>query len=166
MSTTIYLAIPIMLALAVAQTAVLPRFPILGLVPLLPFLVALAWGLLRGINEGIVWAFVGGLFLDLFSVSPLGATALAFMLAITAVTWIENAFPTSRFFLPVIMAALATLIYLFVHLILLRLLGHPINLQTAAELSPTALLHGALILPIYWFMYYLDQLFRPRPVKI
>ena len=61
MSSTIYLAIPVMLVLAVVQTAVLPRFPIFGLVPLLPFLVALAWGLLRGMNEGIVWAFVGGL---------------------------------------------------------------------------------------------------------
>jgi rod shape-determining protein MreD len=166
MSSTIYLAFPVMLALAVLQTAVLPRFPILGMVPQIALLVALAWGLLRGINEGIVWAFVGGLCLDLFSVAPIGTTALAFMLAITAVTWIENAFPTSRFFLPVVMAALATLIYLFIYLLLLRLLGHPINLQTAAELSPTALLHSALILPVYWIMYLLDQLFRPRPVKI
>ncbi len=166
MSSTIYLALPVMLALAVLQTAVLPRFPILGMVPQLPLLVALAWGLLRGINEGIVWAFIGGLCLDLFSVAPLGTTALAFMLAITAVTWIENAFPTSRFFLPVVMAALATLIYLFIYLLLLRLLGQPIDLQTVAKLSPTALLHSALILPIYWIMHLLDQLFRPRPIKI
>lgn len=166
MSTSIYLAVPIMVLLAVVQTAVLSRLPILGLIPQFPFLVALAWGLLRGVNEGIVWAFIGGLCLDLFSVGPMGATALAYMLAILAVTWIENAMPTNRFFIPIIMAVLATVIYLFIYLLLLRLLGHSINLQALAELSPTAILHGALILPIYWLMVFLDRTFHPRPVEL
>jgi rod shape-determining protein MreD len=166
MSSTIYLAIPVMLLLAVVQTAVLPHFPILGLVPQVPFLVALAWGLLRGMNEGIVWAFIGGLLLDLFSVAPMGVTSLSFMLAILAVIWIENAMPADRFFIPVIMAIAATVIYLLVYLILLRLLGYPTTLQGAAALLPTAILHGALILPIYWLMAYLDRIFRPRPVEL
>ncbi len=166
MSSSIYLAVPVMLVLTVAQTAVLPRFPIVGLIPQLPFLVALSWGLLRGVNEGIVWAFIGGLCLDLFSVGPLGVTALAYMLAILAVIWIENAMPANRFFLPIIMAALATLIYLFIYLFLLQLLGHQISMQVVTGISSTVILHGALILPIFWLMYYLDQTFRPRPVKL
>ena len=166
MSSTIYLAIPVMLLLAVVQTAVVPHFPILGLIPQLSFLVALAWGLLRGMNEGLVWAFVGGLLLDLFSVAPLGVTSLSFMLAILAVVWIENAMPADRFFIPVIMAAVATIIYLLVYFIFLRLLGYPTSLQGAAALLPTAVLHGLLILPVYWLLYYLDRAFRPRPVEL
>jgi rod shape-determining protein MreD len=166
MSSTIYLAIPVMLLLSVVQTAVLPRFPILGLVPQLPFLVALAWGLLRGMNEGIIWAFIGGLLLDLFSVAPMGTTAFSFMLAILAVVWIENAIPADRFFVPVIMATAATIIHLLIYLILLRLLGYPTTLQGAAALLPTAILHGALILPVYWLLFYLDRFFRPRPVEL
>lgn len=166
MSSTVYLAIPVMLLLAVVQTAVLPHFPILGLIPQLSFLVALAWGLLRGMNEGIVWAFIGGLLLDLFSVAPMGVTSLSFMLAILAVVWIENAIPADRFFVPVIMTAAATVINLLIYLILLRLLGYPTTLQEAAALLPTAILHGALILPIYWLMFYLDRTFRPRPVTL
>lgn len=166
MSSTIYLAIPVMLLLAVVQTAVVPHFPILGLIPQLSFLVALAWGLLRGMNEGLVWAFVGGLLLDLFSVAPLGVTSLSFMLAILAVVWIENAMPADRFFIPVIMAAVATIIYLLVYFIFLRLLGYPTSLQGAAALLPTAVLHGLLILPVYWLLYYLGRAFRPRPVEL
>jgi rod shape-determining protein MreD len=166
MSSTIYLAVPVMLLLAVGQTAVLPHFPILGLVPQLPFLVALAWGLLRGMNEGIIWAFIGGLLLDLFSVAPLGVTSLSFMVAILAVIWIENVMPADRFFIPVIMAIVATIISLLVYLILLRLLGYPTTLQGAAALLSTAILHGLLILPIYWLLYYLDRIFRPRPVEL
>ncbi len=166
MGSSIYLAVPVMILLAVVQTAVLPRFPILGLIPQLPFLVALSRGLLRGVNEGIVWAFIGGICLDLFSVGPVGATALAFMFSIVAVIWIENAMPANRFFIPIIMAALATLIYLFVYFLLLRLLNYPSNWQLLTDLLPTALLHGALVLPVYWIMSFLEQRFRPRPVKI
>ena len=166
MSSTVYLAIPVMLILAVVQTAVLPRFPILGLVPQLPFLVALAWGLLRGMNEGIIWAFIGGLLLDLFSVAPMGATSFSFMLAILAVIWIENAIPADRFFVPVIMAIAATIISLLIYLILLRLLDYPTTLQGTAALLPTAILHGAFILPVYWLLFYLDRIFRPRPVQL
>jgi len=166
MSSSIYLAVPLMLLLTVAQTAVLPRFPLLGLIPQLPFLVALAWGLLRGIEEGVVWAFVAGFCLDLFSIGPMGLTALTFMTAVLTVTWIEQNFPQNRFFMPVIVAILGTLIYLFLYLFLLRLLGYQSNLLAAASLPPVAILHGALILPVYWLMYFLDRRFRPRRVEI
>ena len=50
MAVNFYVAIPLMAVLAILQTAVLPRFPIAGLEPQLVFLVALAWGLLRGLE--------------------------------------------------------------------------------------------------------------------
>ena len=61
MRYSIYFAIPLMLLLAVVQTAVLPKFTILGASPQLPFLVALTWGLLHSREEGMIWAFVAGL---------------------------------------------------------------------------------------------------------
>ena len=82
MAVNFYAAIPLMAVLAILQTAVLPRFPIAGLEPQLVFLVALAWGLLRGLEEGLVWAFIAGLWLDLFSMTPLGLSSLAFMAAV------------------------------------------------------------------------------------
>ena len=75
MSSSIYVAIPVMALLTVLQTAVLPHFPIFGLVPQLPFLFALAWGIVRGLDEGVVWAFVAGFLVDLLSVTPLGISA-------------------------------------------------------------------------------------------
>lgn len=166
MSSSIYLSVPVMVLLTVVQTAVLPRFPILGLIPQLSFLVALSWGLLRGPNEGLVWGFVGGFFLDLFTIAPMGVTALSFMVAILAVTWIEHAVSSSRFFIPIITAVLATIFYLVVYLLLLRLLGIQTTIQAASSLSPVAILHGALILPVYWLMYYLDRIFRPRRIEL
>ena len=166
MTPSLYLAVPLMLFLTVVQAAVLPYFTILGLTPQLPFLVALAWGLLRGTNEGVVWAFVAGFFLDLFSLSPMGVTSLTFMVAIVAVTWIGQALPSSRVFLPAVLAGLSTLLALFLQLLLLQLLGHFASLQSAAVLPSLAVLHAGLILPVYWLIYTLDRIFRPRRVQI
>lgn len=166
MKTSIYLVAPIMMSLTVAQAAILPYFPILGLIPQLPFLVALAWGLLRSPEEGIVWGFAAGFFLDLFSASPMGVTSLSFMVAILTVTWIAQALPNSRVFLPAILAGLATLLVLLLQLLLLRLLGHPSALHTLVLLPSLSILHAGLILPVYWLIYTLDRVFRPRRVQI
>ena len=72
MGNHVYIAIPVMALLAIVQSAILPRFPIVGLTPQLLFIVALVWGNPRGLVEGLIWAFIAGIFVDLFSLAPLG----------------------------------------------------------------------------------------------
>jgi len=166
MNASVYIAIPVMLILSVVQTAVLPHFSVFHLSPQLPLLVALAWGSLRGLDEGMIWAFIGGICMDLFSISPLGVTALGYMVAVTAVLWLQQAFPTSRIILPLILAALATVIYLVLNLILLRMLGQISTLQAITGLWPLVLLNVAAMLPIYWLLYTVDRVVHPRRVQL
>lgn len=166
MSASIYMAVPAMILLAIAQTAILPHFPLFGVVPQLPLLVALVWGLLRGPNEGALWAFVAGICLDLFSVGPIGATALAYMLAVLAATWSTRLLPANRYLVPVLLAGLTTLLSLLLYLLLLRLMGpSPSSLEIGA-IVPLMLLHGGLILPIYGLMVVLQRAFRPHRVEV
>ena len=165
MSSSIYAAFPLMALLTVIQTAVLPRFPILEMMPIIPFLVALSWGLLRGINEGLIWGFMAGIFIDLFSIVPVGVSALAFMGGITAVLFIQRILPISHFLLPALFAALATLIYLIIYFALLAVFGLG-NLSVATSLLPLILLHAALNLPIYWLMRYTYRAIRPPRVEL
>ncbi len=166
MTVSIYLAIPLMLVLGLVETAVLPHFPIFGTTPQLAFLVALAWGLLYGVEEGAVWAFFAGVFTDLFSISPVGVSSLAFMVAITAVIWTTQALPTSRLLLPVALAGLATVISFIVEIVLLRLFGTIADFQSIIILPNILLLHILAILPIYWLFYLLDRTVRPRRVQL
>ena len=96
-ASTVFLAIPLMAFLTVLHTAVWPHFPILGVVPSLPFLVALAWGLLRGVTEGMVWAFIAGFFMDLFTAAPAGGLALTYMIAVLVAVLINEVLPANRF---------------------------------------------------------------------
>jgi rod shape-determining protein MreD len=155
-----------MAILGVVQAAILARFPLLGMVPQLPFLFAVAWALLHGVEEGAVWAFLAGFFLDLFSFTPMGVTSLAFMAAIGAVALLHRHLPVSRFFLPAVLAGLGTLIALLLYLLLLRLTGYPVDWQRAAALPPVAVLHALLVLPVYWALFTLERSLRRRAVEI
>lgn len=166
MPTSIYLAIPVMVVLGVVETAVLPHFPIFGSTPQLALLVALAWGLLYGIEEGAVWAFFAGIFTDIYSITPMGVSSVAFMMGITAVLWAKQALPTSRVLIPLALAALVTTISFIIDLVLLRLFGTITNFQSVNALPVTILINVLTILPIYWLLYIIDRTVRPRRVQM
>ena len=197
MSIGFYIAFPIMVVLAILQSTVLPRFPLFGIVPQLWFLFTIAWALHRGLEQGFVWAFIAGVIVDLFSASPMGVTTLALMTSVAAVVFLQRRLPANRIFIPALLAALATIIFWFVYLLLLRIivpltienlqflgisaLANSINSQDliddiAGRFSPsgsvlsfilgTTLLNAFLIVPVYWGLYALDRMFRPRRVEI
>lgn len=166
MRTTVYLAIPVLLLLAVLQTAVFTRFPVFGLAPSFSFLVALSWALLRGLEEGLAWAFIAGLSVDLFTIGPLGATALAYMTAVLAVIALTRVLPENRFFIPIVMAALGSMVYLLVYLLFGRLLGLAASLETAVTLAPLILINAGFMLPVYWLVHSVHRLIYPRRVEL
>lgn len=166
MRTSIYIAIPVMIVLAVLQTAVWPYFPILGVIPQIPLLVALCWGLIRGINEGVVWGFIAGIILDAFSISPVGITALAYIIAILIVIWLQQGLPINRFFTPMLVAAFGGIVAMFIYHLILRLSGYPLTIQALAYLPRQAIVHSILVLPIYWLINGIYSQLRPRRVRL
>lgn len=164
MRSSIYVAIPLLLMLALLQTAVLPHFPIAGQVALVPLLVVISWTMLNGLKDGLAWGFIAGMWLDLFSIGPLGTTAVAYMAAILVVDSIQQLLPDSRFFMPVAMAALGSLVYLLVYLPFIRVLGYGGSWETAVTLFPLILLNAGAMLPVYWLVYSANRIVRPRRV--
>ena len=72
---------PLLTGVALIQTTLVSRINLLGARPNLMLLVVLIWTVMRGIDEGLIWAFVGGLILDLLSGGPLAGIALALLAA-------------------------------------------------------------------------------------
>ena len=165
-SSTILLAVPVMVLLTVVQTAVLPYFPILGVTQSLPFLVALAWGLLRGVNEGVVWAFIAGFFMDLFTAAPAGGLTLSYMIAVLAACFINEVLPVNRTVIPMFLAALATIIQQILYAVFLGIFGYSMIQVISTSLLPTVLLHAFFILPIYWLLYLIQRMVWPKPVEV
>lgn len=165
MKSSVYIAIPLFLLLAVIQTAVLPYFPLFGTVVQLSLLIVISWTLLHGMEEGLIWAFVAGLCVDLFSIGPFGATALAYITAVLIISALQSFFPSGRFFLPIVYAALGTFIYSFVYIPFITLLGYGTS-ATISDSITLILLSAGFMLPIFWIISSIERSFRPRRVEV
>lgn len=165
MGNHIYLAIPIMAVLSIFHSSILSRFPILGVEPQLLFLVALVWGMVRGIEEGLVWAFIAGIFNDLFSLAPMGISSLAFMAGVGVPLFLRPILPPRRLLVAMFMAGLGTLIYLTVYAIVLRVFGFGVSAKGLLELMPIIAIHAVLVLPILLIVESLLKTLRPRRVE-
>ena len=164
MNRSLYVAIPLMAVLAILQAAVLSRFPIAGIVAQPALLVALAWGLLRGPWEGIVWAFIAGLFLDLFSLGPVGVTSLALMAVVPVLVRARQSLPEGNILITAVLLLLGLMVYFVIYLIVIRVAGFAFNWQTLSNLPPTILFHAFLGLPIFWLLHYLKRALYPQPI--
>jgi len=64
-----------------------------------------------GLEAGLVWAFVGGLVLDVLAQRPLGSTAFALLLCMGATSVLGRIFVRLRPFVPILATALLSLTY-------------------------------------------------------
>jgi len=197
MSVGLYVVIPFVVLLAIIQATVLPAFPLFGVIPGLWLVVAVGWSLVRGMREGLVLAFVGGLIIDLLSAAPLGVSSISLMLAIAVVTFLQRFLPRNRTVVPALLMALATIIFWFVYLLLLRLImpaiiggqqflginelrvggarnsvladigrGYSLVAPVLRLITQSAILHGLLVLPLYWSINTIQRVYGRRRIEI
>ena len=117
MTRSVYIAIPLMFVLALLQTAVLPHFPVLGVIPLLPLLFAIAWAIIHQAEDGIVWGFIGGLFLDLFSISYVGISSLTLVICVTAVVLVADTISESGYITMLVLTLVGSILYILVYIL-------------------------------------------------
>ncbi|HSJ58450.1 MAG TPA: rod shape-determining protein MreD [Anaerolineae bacterium] len=120
---TIYLVVPLLLATALVQSTIVAHVDVWGVFPDLPLLWVVSWSLLRGARQGIVWGFIGGVALDLFSGAPFGAATLSMMAAGFLSGLAEPTVFRSHLALPLVAAFVATLVFDLVFLAVIRLSG-------------------------------------------
>jgi rod shape-determining protein MreD len=72
-----YLGLAVLLGLALVQSSFGPFLTVVGVHPDLVLIAVIGWTLLRGSEEGLLWAVIGGLCLDILSSGPFGAMSIA-----------------------------------------------------------------------------------------
>jgi len=134
---------------ALIQTTVLSRIDLLGAHPNLLLLVVLIWAVVRGLDEGLVWAFVGGLILDLLSGGPLAATALALLSAAYLAGQSLGEEVGSVALRVTVLAALGALAYHVVLLLILSWTGHAVSWGSSlARVGVPSVVLNAVLAPV------------------
>lgn len=67
---------------ALLELTIIPYLQIGGVQPDLVLVLAVAWTLVAGLEGGLVWAFVGGLMLDVLAARPLGSTPFVLLVCV------------------------------------------------------------------------------------
>ena len=166
MSRSLYVLIPLTVVLTILQATVLARLPIFNVVLQPALLIALTWTLLRGLYEGLVWAFVVGIVLDLFSVGPTGGTALALMLAVFPLAYLNQLLPDSPYLIPILLTALGMALFFLAYTLIVVLAQRGFRANVLLDLPLTILVNTLLSIPIYWLLRSLARLLYPRQIEM
>lgn len=151
---SIYLVIPLLLIVGILQAAVIPHLALWGVFADLPALVVVSWSLLEGTRQGVVWGFIAGLIVDLFSGAPFGAATLSLM-AVGALSGLgQAAVFRTHVALPLLAMFLATLVYDLLFLLVVQIAGTPVAwLDSLARIVlPSAVLNTVLMPVVYLIM--------------
>lgn len=134
-----------------AQIAVLPSIDTFRVLPNFPLVMLLVWSSIRGIREGLFWAFGIGLLLDILAIDPLGSNGLAFLAAVLLGGLSARQFVRSRLISTVVLAVIATVLHGVVILMVRNAEGGAMPLNSIVRpLLSQAMLNAILVLPCYW----------------
>lgn len=137
---------------ALIQSSILPFTAAGGAGLDLVLVLAVVWTMTVGLDGGLVWAFLGGLIIDVLLMRPLGLTAFVLLLAVGAAWLVGRISP--RAFYPVVVATAAVTAGLasVLTVVLFGVLrGLPAGVDPLSQAVPTALVAGlvaALIAPV------------------
>ncbi|MBC7812188.1 MAG: rod shape-determining protein MreD [Burkholderiales bacterium] len=149
-----YLSLPILVLAVVFQATFVPQVRILGGGPDLVFLFVLSWAINTTLEEGVTWAFVGGILQDLMSAAPIGASCIGLVLLVFGVNGLSRQLYRIGIFLLIGLVAAGSLLTQIVFMLVISLVGFQVRLleDLAYVVLPTVAYNLVLILPVYWFV--------------
>jgi rod shape-determining protein MreD len=165
MRTPWWLPLALLFPAALLQSSLFPAIGFISARPDLVLTMVVIWAVLRGVREALIWAFTGGLLLDLFSQSPLGTAALALVLVGFCCSAGEASVFRTSFLLPTVIVFWASVAYGVLYLFLLRTHQYPVEWLGTLRYSvvPSALLSTGSAPVLYWLLGKIERRTRAIP---
>lgn len=128
LNPSVFAALVVLATATVIQEGVVGRFSVAGIAPNIVLLIVVNWGLVRGVEEGMLWGLIGGIFLDLFSGLPFGTSAAAFVAIAGLLSLGETSLLRTNVMLPLVAAFLATILYYAIAIVIVASINHEVLL--------------------------------------
>jgi rod shape-determining protein MreD len=164
----LYMAIPLSLLLALAQTTAMGGVMLLGVHPNLLLMFATSWVLRRGLGEGVLIGVIGGIVLDAASAAPFGTAMLSLCVGISLAAIGEVNVFQGAWYLKYLVIAGATLLFNLVFTMVLRLSGYDAFLASTLGrlLVPEFLVHILLMPVTYGLVKWLCTRLEPPAMEL
>lgn len=141
---------------ALLESTILPHLQIAGVQPDLVLIVAVVWTFVARFEGAIVWAFVGGLMLDVLAARPLGSTAFALLVCVGAASGLARVLEPLRLAGPAVATFIVAILYAVLFIVTYGALRSPLPLDDPlAAILPRAIydtvIGGLLGAAAMWF---------------
>lgn len=149
-----FLSFPIMALAAILQATFVPQIRLLGGGPDIPYLIVLAWGINADLDSSVLWAFVGGIMVDLMSSNALGTSTFGMLFLVFAINGLGQQVYRIG---PLTLVALVLFGTIFQQIVLLALTifaGYRVDwlFSLGYVVAPTIFYNLIFIWPVYWFI--------------
>ncbi len=162
------IALPVLIAAAVLQSAVVTHFRFLQGSFDLVLVVVLAWNLAQRKSDGPMWALCGGLLADLLSGGPFGAATLALLALSLLIALTEGRLYHGNWAVALLVSLIGTILYHLLYLAVLSLTGVPVKWDDALTrvTLPSTILNLMLMLPTFQIAKWMADQIYPPPVEL
>lgn len=140
-----------MLALALIQSSLGPFLTIADVHPDLVLVAVIGWTLLRESKEGVLWAIIGGLCLDLLSSGPFGAITVSLVVTSLVSRLGYGLVFGGYLIIPLTLTFPLSLAYYLTYTLLLNVLNKPLPWLPALSsvILPASVLNIAVMLLLF-----------------
>jgi rod shape-determining protein MreD len=162
------IALPILAALLILQTALISRIPLLNGTTDLVLLAILAWALQKRVSTAWHWCIIGGLLVNLVSSIPLGVPLAGYALATGLALLLRQRVWQAPILAMFVATFAGTLISQGINLVALLAVGYPLPILDSFNLVilPSMLLNILLAIPAYALFGDLAGWLHPEPIEI
>lgn len=159
-----YLSIPILALAVIIQGSVIPQIRVFGGAPDLVFLVVLAWALHMPLEQGLLWAIIGGVLQDILSINPTGSSSVGLVLVVFGVNFFTQQVYRVGWPLLFGLTFVGTFTQQIALLFLLTFMGVKVDFLYDLNyvIFPTMLYNLLFIGPVYWFIRRVQERFVGR----
>ena len=163
----IFISLVILVGSVFLQTTLSPFVKISGVHPDLVLILVISWVILRGLEEGLFWAAIGGLSLDIFSGAPFGVFTLSMVVVALVTSLFHGRVFGSSIILPLSLTFPLSLLFNGLVLLLLMLLGRPMDWSAAFFniLLPVAIFNTMVMVLVFPLLYLLNRVLTPKQLS-
>jgi rod shape-determining protein MreD len=137
---------------ALMEVTVASRIHVADAQPQIVLVIAVLLTLIIGFEEGMTWAFVGGLFVDLLAFRPLGSTVFGLLVVVGLAAAVSPFLTRIRFASPLVGVVLFTPVFIVISTVATGLLKPPAPALRVSNMAAAMLanvIFGALVAPLF-----------------
>jgi rod shape-determining protein MreD len=134
------------------EVTVASRIHVADAQPQIVLVIAVLLTLIIGFEEGMTWAFVGGLFVDLLAFRPLGSTVFGLLVVVGLAAAVSPFLTRIRFASPLVGVVLFTPVFIVISTVVTGLLKPPAPTLRVSNMAAAMLanvIFGALVAPLF-----------------